>query len=282
MAAPQDPRTTRDPSPGGRAVASDDRGLLYGDGVFRTFRYGPKGVWDRDAQFELLANDCGRLGLPPVPSARLDAGIAEAVGDAAAPSLVVRVTVTRGRGSRGYRPPSPAEPAVHIGVSEAPERRAWDSGYRLRLCELRLGHQPRLAGCKHLNRLENVLARAEWDDPAIDDGVLLDQAGWVVETVSANLFWRCGDQVFTSALDLAGVAGRQRARVLDVLEASGIEVCIGHFPLQSWASAEEAWVCNSVIGLRAVTAFGQRHLSPGPIAYALANGPFIDWQPGAT
>jgi 4-amino-4-deoxychorismate lyase len=282
VAAPQDLSTTRDPDSGVRTIASDDRGLLYGDGVFRTFRHGPQGVWDREAQFDLLANDCERLGLPRVPSARLDARIAEAVAAAGTWPLVVRVTVTRGCGGRGYRPPSAAVPAVHVSVSRAPERRAWDSGYRLRLCGLRLGHQPRLAGCKHLNRLENVLARAEWEDPEIDDGVLLDQAGWVVETVSANLFWRCGEQVFTSALDLAGVAGRQRARVLELLEASGIAVRIGQFPLQSLATAEEAWVCNSVIGLRAVTAFEHRLLSPGPVANALANGPFIDWQPGAT
>lgn len=282
MAAAQELHSARDPGPGVGTVAADDRGLLYGDGVFRTFRHGPRGVWDREAQFELLANDCRRLGLPPAPSARLDAHIAEAVGDAENSSLVVRVTVTRGCGSRGYRPPSPAEPAVHVTVSQAPERRSWDSGYRLRLCGLRLGHQPRLAGCKHLNRLENVLARAEWGDPEIDDGLLLDQAGCVVETVSANLFWRRGKQVFTSALDLAGVAGRQRERVLEALQASGIEVRIGHFPLQAWESAEEAWVCNSVIGLRAVTAFGQMSLSPGPTAHALAMGPFVDWQPGAT
>lgn len=279
MAASPDPRAACVST---SAVPPDDRGLLYGDGVFRTFRHGPQGIWDRDAQFELLERDCQRLGIPSPSAAVLDASIAEAVSPGRPSRQVVRVTVTRGSGARGYRSPSPACPALYVMASPAPELRAWDSGYRLRLCDLRLGHQPRLAGTKHLNRLENILARAEWDDPAIDDGVLLDQRGNVVETVSANIFWRAGERVFTPALDQAGVAGRQRARVLDALRACGSEVSIGHFPWEAMAAAEEAWVCNSVIGLRAVTFIGDRVLRPGDTARGLAAGWFADWQPCAS
>ena len=279
MAAPPDPPAACAQT---SAVPPDDRGLLYGDGVFRTFRHGPQGVWDRDAQFELLERDCRRLDIPAPSVAVLDARIAEAVSPDSPSQQVVRVTVTRGSGARGYRSPSPARPALYVMASAAPELRAWDSGYRLRLCDLRLGHQPLLAGVKHLNRLENILARAEWGDPGVDDGVLLDQTGSVVETVSANVFWRSGGQVFTPALDQAGVAGRQRARVLDALRARGGEASIGHFPWESMAAADEAWVCNSVIGLRAVTAIGTRVLRPGDTARALAAGWFADWQPRAS
>lgn len=277
MAAPSDSGAICDP-----ILSPDDRGLLYGDGVFRTFRHGPQGVWDRDGQFELLARDCGALGIAAPPPALIDARIAEALIPTGPPLRVVRVTVTRGGGARGYRPPSPAIPALYVSATSAPQLRAWDCGYRLRLCVLRLGQQARLAGVKHLNRLENVLARAEWDDPDIDDGVLLDQCGNVVETVSANLFWRCGERVFTPALDLAGVAGRQRARIVDALAAGGLKVCTGHFDWRSVVGAEEVWVCNSVIGLRAVTAIGQRTLLPGETAGWLAARCFADWQPGAS
>lgn len=192
------------------SLASDDRGLLYGDGVFRTFRYGPAGVWDREGQFALLQRDCSALGIPAPDGATLDAAITDATALVDAAQQVVRVTVTRGSGPRGYRPPADVRASVYVSASAAPPLRAWDSGYRLRVCDLRLGSQPRLGGIKHLNRLENVLARAEWDDPAIDDGVLLGQSGEVVETVSANLFWRSVDTVFVPATNLSGVAGRQR------------------------------------------------------------------------
>jgi 4-amino-4-deoxychorismate lyase len=256
-----------------------DRGLLYGDGVFRTVRHGPQGLWDRDAQFELLAHDCHTLGFDAPGVDALDARIGQAVAACGAPQQVVRITVTRGSGPRGYRPPVPARPAIFVSAAPAPPLRAWDAGYALRLCQLRLGHQPRLAGAKHLNRLENVLARAEWDDPQIDDGVLLDHAGNVVETVSANLFWRCGDTVHAPALNLAGVAGRQRARILGSLRTRGANLVIGHFEWNSLAAADEIWVCNSVIGLRAVTAIASRSLVPGDTARELAKGLFADWRP---
>jgi len=123
---------------------------------------------------------------------------------------------------------------------------------------------------KHLNRLENVLARAEWDDPAIDDGILLDSAGAVVETVIGNLFWRCGETICTPAIDRAGVAGVQRQRILDHLTERRANLQIGHFPLDALLAADEVWVCNSVIGLRAVTRLQQRALTSGPLAADLA------------
>ena len=257
-----------------------DRGLLYGDGVYRTFRHGATGPWDREAQFALLAHDCAALSIVPPSTAVLDRAVADAVAACPAVDQVVRVTVTRGSGPRGYRPPSAASAAVYVLAGPAPVLQAWDAGYRLRSCELRLGSQPRLAGLKHLNRLENVLARAEWDDPSIDDGVLLGTGGEVVETVMGNLFWRTGDTVFTPALNRAGVSGRQRARVLEALRQAGADVVIGHFAAGGLAAADEAWVCNSVLGLRAVTAFDGRPLTPGSRARQLAVEVFDAWQPG--
>jgi 4-amino-4-deoxychorismate lyase len=257
-----------------------DRGLLYGDGAFRTFRHGATGIWDREGQYALLAHDCKALGFDAPSPQALDAAVAGAVSACEAAEQVVRVTVTRGSGPRGYRPPVGADPAIHAHAGPAPARVAWDAGYRLRTCDLRLGSQPRLAGIKHLNRLENVLARAEWDDPSIDDGILLGQSGEVVETVLANIFWRDGDTIFTPALNRAGVSGRQRARILEALRRDGADVVIGHFSAGKLSTADEAWVCNSVNGLRAVTAIDGRGMRTGATAGRLAAELFGDWQPG--
>ena len=257
----------------------DDRGLLYGDGVFRTFRHGLDGAWDREAQYALLSRDCATLGIPAPDAATLDAAIRDATAACGAVQQVVRVTVTRGSGPRGYRPPAEVSPTVYVAATDAPPFRGWNAGYRLRVCDLRLGSQPRLAGVKHLNRLENVLARSEWDDPAIDDGVLLGQSGEVVETVSANIFWRSVDTVFAPALNLSGVAGRQRARIIEGLRQIGANLIIGHFSVDALSVAHEAWVCNSVMGLRAVTAIGPREMKPGETARYLAQTLFADWQP---
>jgi len=249
-------------------IATDDRGLSYGDGVFRTFRCTAGRPWDSQAQLRRLHADCAALALLAPPDDALLARIhadSHALGEA-----VVRVTVTRGSGPRGYRAPVAPACRALVQASAAQAPASWDSGYTLRVCELRLGMQPRLAGVKHLNRLENVLARAEWDDPAIDDGILLDSAGAVVETVIGNLFWRCGETICTPAIDRAGVAGVQRQRILDHLAERRVSLQIGHFPLDALLAADEVWVCNSVIGLRAVTRLQQRALTSGPLAADLA------------
>jgi len=231
------------------ADVASDRGLLYGDGVFRTFRHCAAGPWDLEAQHALLAHDCKALGIAPPPMTRVSDAVAAAVATCDADEQVVRITVTRGSGPRGYRSPPEPHPALYVSSGPAPARGAWCVGYVLRICDLRLGYQPRLAGIKHLNRLENVLARAEWDDPSIDDGVLLGQSGEVVETVLGNIFWRDGDTVFTPALNRAGVSGRQRARIIEALQRQGADPVIGHFSAAGLTDAAKPGASNIGLGL---------------------------------
>jgi len=254
--------------PPARSIPADDRGLLYGDGVYRTCIALAGEVWQAERQFQRLADDCNALGIAPPDTAWLAQCIAADCLNIA--RALVRITVTRGGGARGYRPPLQPEPQVYLFVSTAPEPRAWNAGWRLRTCDLRLALQPRLAGIKHLNRLENVLARGEWDDPDIDDGLLLDARGCVVETVSANLFWAQSGRVFTPSLDASGIRGVQRDCVLESLQADGVPVEIGDFDPGALLAADEAWVCNSVIGVRAVTALDRHRYTPGPLTRRLA------------
>ena len=118
----------------------------------------------------------------------------------------------------------------------------------MRLCDLRLARQPRLAGIKHLNRLENVLARQEWGDATIAEGLLADSEGLVVEATSMNVFWQQAGKVLTPLLDQCGVAGTLRAALLEhgaVAQAS--------LTLHQLADVERLWVANSVQGVWPVT-----------------------------
>src|SRR3546814_18241694 len=85
-----------------------------------------------------------------------------------------------------------------------------ENGIRLLPCETRLAEQPRLAGIKHLNRLEQVLARAEWRDPVYAEGLMRDMSGRVVEGVFSNLFIVEAGKLRTVPLTLCGVAGCRR------------------------------------------------------------------------
>lgn len=225
-------------------VAALDRGLSYGDGVFRTLRIdaGAPRWWS--AHMDKLSADCARLGLdcPPEPIWRADLerlGLPE--------SGLLRLTLTRGEGPRGYAPPVQATPTRIVSVWPGAHNDQPARGITGRICRLRLGHQTALAGVKHLNRLENVLARAEWSDPDILEGILLDQDGRVVSGVMSNLFIFRGGELLTPPLDRCGVAGVARARLLAVASAAGFTVGEVEMGLEDILRAEEVLFTNSAI-----------------------------------
>lgn len=235
-------------------VAAMDRGLNYGDGVFRTIRIAEgRPRWWADHMAK-LAEDCARLGLDCPESALLEQDLAS-LGPL--PTWgVLRLTVTRGEGPRGYCPPKPQHCSRIVMCWPTDEPAYSGKGLTLRVCDLRLGHQPALAGIKHLNRLENVMARAEWSDPNIEEGVLLDLAGRVVSGVMSNLFlWRNG-RLQTPRLDRCGVAGVSRARLMGFSAAQGLTVEETDLDLASLLAADEVMLTNSLTGLRRAARLG--------------------------
>lgn len=223
-----------------------DRGLMYGDGVFRTLRVSQGRPQWWEVQLEKLAADCARLGIPPVAEADWRADLAQLAGHMS--DGVLKLVVTRGGGPRGYLPPDPCLPTRLLsyvpGLPGLPAAAA-----TLRVCRLRLGHQPALAGVKHLNRLEQVLARNEWRDPAIHEGLLLDQGGRVISGVMSNVFLWHGGSLLTPRLDACGVAGVARARLMARAAAQGYAVREADLGLEEVYGAEEVMLTNSLFGL---------------------------------
>ncbi|WP_447553137.1 aminodeoxychorismate lyase [Vreelandella sp. EE22] len=223
-------------------VPSDDRGLAFGDGLFETvlMRAGQPLLWSY--HLERLARGCRRLAIPMPSFESLEASFEHT---ASSELEVLKLVLTRGSGGQGYKPPD--DPAPRLLVTrrpfQAPTER-WRVGVCVRLCALRLGHQPLLAGIKHLSRLENVLARQEWDDPAIAEGLLADTEGWVVEATSMNIFWLANGGLYTPRLSRCGVAGTLREALIErgvVFEAD--------LTLEALSRVEGLWVANSVQGV---------------------------------
>lgn len=229
-------------------IQATDRGLLYGDGVFRTLRIraGRPFCWRR--QFAKLQTNCQMLKIECPAFATLSEELA-LIG-AAEPDCVAKIIVTRGIGLRGYAPNSEAEPTRIVMSSPLPDYPAsyLAEGVELHLCDLRLSRQPRLAGVKHLNRLENVLARMEWDDPAIAEGLLLDTAGNVIEGTMSNLFMLKDGMLFTPDLSYSGVAGVTRDRIMALAPVLGLELAVGNYTLDFLLQADEIVLCNSIMG----------------------------------
>jgi 4-amino-4-deoxychorismate lyase len=244
----------------GGSLPAADRGLAYGDGVFRTLRVrAGEPQWWAD-QYAKLAADARALDLvcPREDVLRDDVRRLADGRDG-----VAKLILTRGCGERGYQPPAhPAPTRIASFQAGAGDAGAVDDVV-VRWCSLRLGRQPRLAGIKHLNRLENVLARAEWNDPAIDEGLLCDDTGAVVSGVSGNLFMVHGDVLLTPDLGQCGVAGVARERILRAAKARGASVEVTRVSPQMVLDADAVVLCNSIRGVRRVARLENRSWAPG-------------------
>ena len=243
-----------------------DRAVMYGDGVFRTMRMrgGEIACWP--LHYGKLNADCQALRIPCPVRTVLEQDIARIARGVA--DCVVKIIISRGAGGRGYGVPKSLSPTRMVLAFPAPDYPShfWREGIKLHICEIRLCHQPRLAGIKHLNRLENVLARMEWDDPDTPEGLLLDAEGWVVEGTLSNLFMRRGNALITPDLSACGVAGLQRERVLKYAAQLDLRTGIARFSLPALLEADEVFVCNSVIGVWPVRQIDAQPIALGPTA----------------
>lgn len=233
----------------GNFISIYDRGLLYGDGVFRTMRVknGQLQNWPR--HYAKLLHDCNALDLECPAQNILAHDLDQLI--AHQPDGVAKIIITRGTSARGYAPPQHplatriCSMAAMPGYADTLTR----LGVRVLICRLQLAHQPRLAGIKHLNRLENVLAAAELTDSDYNDGIMLDREGWVIEATRSNLFMLRNGALFTPDLSNCGVAGMQRDRVMEWAQQNDMPCNISSLSLADLLIADEIFLVNSIIGL---------------------------------
>lgn len=247
-------------------VPVTDRGLAYGDGLFETVRIAGQQPVLLDYHLDRLMLGCRRLHIP----LQRDALLAElAAWSGMSRPGVVKLMITRGSGGRGYAPTSDLEPRrilQHFPLPEYPD--AWfQQGIRVFPCVNRLGHSPLLAGIKHLNRLEQVLARAEWDGiDQFQEGLVCDLNGSPIEGTMSNLFIVQNQQVLTPRLDQCGVAGVMRRWLMEQFRAAGLDVMETTITLDGFRVADERFFCNSVFGVWPVARFEDNRWSPGPVS----------------
>jgi 4-amino-4-deoxychorismate lyase len=245
------------------SVAATDRGLAYGDGVFRTLlsKRGKPIAWAR--HYRKLARDCAALELECPSEELLARELARALDPAGA--QVAKIIVTRGSGERGYAPPREPSPTRIVMTGPVPEYPGEFSraGVEVAICRTRYAFQPRLAGVKHLNRLENVLARAEWSDPAVPEGLVMDDDGQIIGGTHSNLFLVEAGVLVTPGLTRCGVAGVTRERVMEAAAAQGIACREESVSQARLLGAEAALLVNSVVGVWPIRACAGRRWAPG-------------------
>ncbi len=245
-----------------------DRAFHYGDGVFETvaMHAGRLLLWER--HMERLHGACRRLSLnaPDPGLLRAEAGELCRGRNRA----VVKIIITRGGGGRGYAPPDAPSPTRVVGVWPWPDYPAQNGrlGVAVRWCRTPASISPHLAGIKHLNRLDQVLARAEWGREYAE-GLMCDPFGHVIEGTMSNVFAVSGGTLMTPDLSQSGVAGVMRAQIMAAARDLGLRCEERRITGPELEQMDEIFLTNSVIGLWPVTALAARSYVIGEISQTI-------------
>lgn len=243
----------------GRAVTAlplPDRGLEFGDALFETLRLHRGKPLLLDAHLQRLQRGLEQLRFPACEQrvreqlTNVLSGVADELSEAA-----VRLTLTRGAGPRGYRPPQQATPRILITLTPLDDG-PWpldQPAATIIEAQLRLHSQPALAGLKHANRLEQVMAADEAGVAGADEALMRHADGRVICMASGNLFAVESGRLITPNLHDCGIEGTLRGWLIERLGAEVVDLS-----LERLLDAQEWFYGNSLVGCRPVAAFAGR------------------------
>ena len=237
-------------------ISIKDRAFNYGDGVFETIAVHNKKLHYWAEHFSRLKHGCERLGITAPVEADLLTDIAKlSFNDE---SSVLKIVISRGQGGRGYAAAGITEPNIIISNNPWPAfvESHQQQGITVRICQHRLMINPALVGIKHLNRLDQVLARNEWHNDLIQEGLMRDQEDDLVEGISSNLFIKINNEWTTPPDQDCAVSGVMRKSVLAKAEQLGITIKQRKINQSELSLVQEMFVCNSIWGIVPVLACG--------------------------
>ena len=255
-------------------IASDyltinDRSIHYGDGLFETILCHNSKLYYWSQHFQRLQTSAEKLKIVCPQEQLLLDDIAKLLdknesGANSEVACAIKIIVSRGAGERGYQfsKNTAASRMVLLSALEAGHSSLLSNQLlsgELFICQQQVSINKNLAGIKHLNRLENVLARNEWNDKAkknIIDGLMLNASQHVIEGTMSNLFAIKDKQLFTPSLSLSGINGVMRGVIIELAGKSNIKTSAINLTLDDLSSMDELFISNSLIAMKVVTKLG--------------------------
>ncbi len=246
-----------------------DRSISYGDGLFETIACVDGRLQFWSAHLQRLHEGCLRLQLPLIDESLWLEDIRQLdIGDE---PVVIKLIISRGSGGRGYKMPGDIQPTRIVSRYDWPSYSVelFNKGGCLKICHTPVSVNPALAGIKHLNRLDNVLARNEWNDENIIDGLMLDASGHVIEGTMSNLFAVEGERLYTPRLEQAGVAGVIRQQVMELAKKLGYECEQINLSVSHLLNMDELFITNSLLGICPIRRLQENAFNDWPLTRKL-------------
>jgi 4-amino-4-deoxychorismate lyase len=229
-------------------ISPFDRAFQFGDGIFRTFVVDNKKVLHWKYHYQKIVEDCFALKITPPKEKDLLTDIDTLFKSKE--KSVGKFIISRGNSERGYKFNEGITHNRFLIKTNMPNipKEYFEHGVNLFVCKQKL-YPSILSGIKHLNRLENIMARQEWKGDDYADGILLDQNGYVIECISSNIFMRIGKTIFTPKINQVGVKGVTRGLIIKISKKLGFKINETSFKLNKLLDGEEVFITNSLFGV---------------------------------
>ena len=238
-----------------------NRNMQFGDGLFETCVVENKKILFWVNHFARLNRGCEQLKISKVDESVWLSDVKKALSLCSHDHCVVKLILSRGESLRGYGYKVDIKPVRAVIVSEL-QKTTLNNSFCLEYCQSGYDSNPKLAGIKHCNRLEEVLARAGLKS---DEGIMLDENHNVISVTQGNIYAILGNKLITPKLDKCGVEGTRRAVILDLTKHLGINVKVEVLPVEKLGQADEVFISNSIIGIQSISQIGDIGLGESPI-----------------
>jgi len=246
-------------------VPVNDRGFMYGDGLFESVRVVNGRPFRLAQHLERMTRGADFLKIrSPYAAKELQSFVEQLIETNEMSEAVLRMTLTRGPGQRGYLPVTEAKPTVVMTLHAAPAAEnpmPWSlitSSFRV------LAADP-LSSFKTLSKLTHVMARAEAAEQGADEALLINTNGEVAETASGNIFWIYNDQICTTPTGRGVLPGITRAVVLEICQALGLQTNKRVIKPEALRNSEGIFLTQSVFGIVPVASFDREPIAPSPL-----------------
>jgi aminodeoxychorismate lyase len=246
-------------------ISVNDRGFMYGDGLFETMRVCGGRPFRLAQHLERLTRgaDFLKIKCPFAPRA-LQEFAGQLIGQNKMPGAILRLTLTRGPGERGYTPRADGRPTVVMTLHDAPSLEdpiQWSlitSSYRIPAADP-------LSSFKTLGKLTHVMARSEAVEQGADEALLINTNGEVAETAGGNLFWVYDEKICTVPTGRGVLPGITRAVVLEICQTLGLPTNKCVIKPGALRKSGGLFITQSVLGIVPVAAFNGEPVAPSPL-----------------
>jgi 4-amino-4-deoxychorismate lyase len=229
-----------------------DRGLAYGDGLFETIAVIKNKLHNWDRHYQRLKLGAQKLSMDcPQEQHYLDIFEQVKQQNLSADTLIFKIILTRGAGGHGYLAPKQAQTNSVVVIHKRAQipQSYYQKGIDIRLMDIKLSEQSELAGIKHLNRLEQVIARNRLEN-CYQEAVLCNQHEQIIEGISSNIFFiDNNNRLCTPKISNCGVAGTLRDKIIKHCRSINLDISVSHFNISELTQSRGIFFSNSIIGI---------------------------------